>query len=349
MLGISVDSVWTHMAFAKQMGLKYPLLADFQPRGDVASKYGLYLADKGITARATVIVDKKGKVAWVKQEEIPAGARQQGHPRGACQARVGRALEPRLPSFWSRRARRALLCSMAVHVARRAADGDRSASWPRTGPGAGAGRPRRRRAPRQTAPAPAPAPAPTDSTAPAASSAPSVVPATGYGWSTTPPKHHGVAPARAGATGAAGAPDAILPGFETLADGSTRLFVQLHQAGHVRRAKAAQGTLTYVLKGAHVDKRNNFNPLVTVHFNTPVTSARLVPHGSDLWFVVDLRAQRDADGDDGRDEGRRRDAPHRVPQGRLPAAADGSPAARRRAPPTPAPAASAPRPPSPAA
>ena len=70
-LGISVDSVWAHMAFAKQMGLKYPLLADFQPRGEVAGKFGLYLADKGITARATVIVDKKGKVAWVKQEEIP--------------------------------------------------------------------------------------------------------------------------------------------------------------------------------------------------------------------------------------------------------------------------------------
>ncbi|HEY6458634.1 MAG TPA: redoxin domain-containing protein, partial [Polyangiaceae bacterium] len=60
-LGISVDSAWTHMAFAKQMRLEYPLLADFQPRGDVASKYGLFLADKGITARATVIVDKKGK------------------------------------------------------------------------------------------------------------------------------------------------------------------------------------------------------------------------------------------------------------------------------------------------
>jgi peroxiredoxin len=70
-LGISVDSVWTHMAFAKQMGLGYPLLADFQPRGEVASKYGLFFADKGITARATVIIDKKGKVAWVKQEEIP--------------------------------------------------------------------------------------------------------------------------------------------------------------------------------------------------------------------------------------------------------------------------------------
>jgi len=70
-LGISVDSSWTHMAFAKQLGIKYPLLADFQPRGEVASKYGLFLADKGITARATVIVDKQGKVAWVKEQEIP--------------------------------------------------------------------------------------------------------------------------------------------------------------------------------------------------------------------------------------------------------------------------------------
>jgi peroxiredoxin len=70
-LGISVDSTWAHLAFAKHMNIKYPLLADFQPRGDVASKYGLYLADKGITSRATVIVGKNGKVAWLKEEQIP--------------------------------------------------------------------------------------------------------------------------------------------------------------------------------------------------------------------------------------------------------------------------------------
>jgi peroxiredoxin len=69
LLGISVDSKWAHLAFAKQMGLKYPLLADFQPRGEVAKKYGLFLESAGITARATVIVDKAGKVAWVRQEE----------------------------------------------------------------------------------------------------------------------------------------------------------------------------------------------------------------------------------------------------------------------------------------
>jgi peroxiredoxin len=69
-LGISVDSKWSHLAFAKQMALKYPLLADFHPRGEVASRYGLYLPDKGFTARATVIVDKKGKVAWVKEQDL---------------------------------------------------------------------------------------------------------------------------------------------------------------------------------------------------------------------------------------------------------------------------------------
>lgn len=135
----------------------------------------------------------------------------------------------------------------------------------------------------------APAPAGTDTAAPAASSAPAVTPATGYGWSTTPPRH-APRPRSPGRTAhASQAPDAILPGFETLADGSTRLFVQLTRPVKYD-VKPARGVLTYVLKGAYADKRNNFNPLVTVHFNTPVTSARLVPHGRDLWFVVDLRA-----------------------------------------------------------
>jgi mycoredoxin-dependent peroxiredoxin len=66
-LGISVDSTWTHQAFAKAMGINYPLLADFHPKGAVASTFGLYNADKGTTLRATVIVDKAGKVAWAQE------------------------------------------------------------------------------------------------------------------------------------------------------------------------------------------------------------------------------------------------------------------------------------------
>jgi peroxiredoxin len=66
-LGISVDSAWTHQAFAKQMGIGYPLLADFHPKGAVAEKFGLYNADRGFTKRATVIVDKAGKVAFAQE------------------------------------------------------------------------------------------------------------------------------------------------------------------------------------------------------------------------------------------------------------------------------------------
>jgi len=70
-LGISVDSVWAHKAFAKQLGLGYPLLADFHPKGETARMYGLYLEDKGITARATVIIDKTGTVRHVDVYDVP--------------------------------------------------------------------------------------------------------------------------------------------------------------------------------------------------------------------------------------------------------------------------------------
>jgi len=70
-LGLSVDSVWSHKAFAEKMGIRYPLLADFQPRGAVADKFGVYLADKGITGRAIAIIDRKGNVAWFKNYDIP--------------------------------------------------------------------------------------------------------------------------------------------------------------------------------------------------------------------------------------------------------------------------------------
>jgi len=71
LLGVSVDSAWSHKAYAEKMGIKYSLLADFNPRGAMADKYGIYLAEKGITGRAIVIVGKDGKVAWMKNYDIP--------------------------------------------------------------------------------------------------------------------------------------------------------------------------------------------------------------------------------------------------------------------------------------
>ncbi|HEY2798808.1 MAG TPA: peroxiredoxin [Thermoanaerobaculia bacterium] len=70
-LGISVDSIWAHRAFAAQQGITYPLLADFQPRGAVAEKYGVYLPEKGISARTAFIVGKDGRIKEIVASDIP--------------------------------------------------------------------------------------------------------------------------------------------------------------------------------------------------------------------------------------------------------------------------------------
>jgi len=67
-LGISIDSVYSHKAWADSLGLKHRLLSDMG--GNVAKTYGMYLDDKFITKRATVIVDKTGTVKYVKVQEI---------------------------------------------------------------------------------------------------------------------------------------------------------------------------------------------------------------------------------------------------------------------------------------
>lgn len=71
-LGISVDSIPSHVAFAKSLGniSKYPLLADFHPKGEVAKKYGVWIEDKGINERAIIIVDKQGKIAYIDVHDI---------------------------------------------------------------------------------------------------------------------------------------------------------------------------------------------------------------------------------------------------------------------------------------
>jgi peroxiredoxin len=64
LLGISVDGVWCHEAFAKDRHLRFPLLADFEPKAEVARKYGAYRASDGICERALFVIDKKGVIFW---------------------------------------------------------------------------------------------------------------------------------------------------------------------------------------------------------------------------------------------------------------------------------------------
>jgi peroxiredoxin len=64
MLGISVDGVWCHRAFAESRKLHFPLLADFEPKGDVARAFGVYRTAEGISERALFVVDGNGVVRW---------------------------------------------------------------------------------------------------------------------------------------------------------------------------------------------------------------------------------------------------------------------------------------------
>jgi peroxiredoxin len=64
LLGISVDGAWCHEAFTKDRHLHFPLLADFEPKGAVARKYGAYRDEDGTTERALFVIDDKGMIAW---------------------------------------------------------------------------------------------------------------------------------------------------------------------------------------------------------------------------------------------------------------------------------------------
>ena len=64
LLGISVDGSWCHEAFTKDRHLHFPLLADFEPKGAVARKYGAYREEDGTTERALFVIDDKGVIAW---------------------------------------------------------------------------------------------------------------------------------------------------------------------------------------------------------------------------------------------------------------------------------------------
>ncbi len=76
LLGISVDGIWCHAAFAKARNLKFPLLADFEPKGEVARRYGVYRAADGTTERALFVVDPAGVIRWsyLSPVEVNPGA-----------------------------------------------------------------------------------------------------------------------------------------------------------------------------------------------------------------------------------------------------------------------------------
>jgi peroxiredoxin len=64
LLGISVDGVWCHRAFAQARGLRFPLLSDFEPKGEVSRAYGAYRRKEGFSERALFVIDAEGVIRW---------------------------------------------------------------------------------------------------------------------------------------------------------------------------------------------------------------------------------------------------------------------------------------------
>jgi peroxiredoxin len=64
LLGISVDGIWCHLAFEHDRHLHFPLLSDFEPKGQVARRYGVYRAQDGTSERALFVLDGEGIIRW---------------------------------------------------------------------------------------------------------------------------------------------------------------------------------------------------------------------------------------------------------------------------------------------
>lgn len=62
-LGISVDGRFAQGAFARSLGLEHTvLLADFEPKGEVARRYGVYAEERGTATRSVFVIDRDGIV-----------------------------------------------------------------------------------------------------------------------------------------------------------------------------------------------------------------------------------------------------------------------------------------------
>ena len=71
LVGISVDSASCHGAFREKLGLTFPLLADFHPKGAVCEAYGALIAERGHANRSLVLVGPGGDVEWSHAAPTP--------------------------------------------------------------------------------------------------------------------------------------------------------------------------------------------------------------------------------------------------------------------------------------
>jgi peroxiredoxin len=91
-VAISVDGIWSHIAFARDRKLQFPVLSDFEPKGAVSKLYGAYQDDVGESARALFVLDGKGVIRWSYLSPVGVNPGADGilaaletlHPQGAA-------------------------------------------------------------------------------------------------------------------------------------------------------------------------------------------------------------------------------------------------------------------------
>lgn len=64
LIAVSVDGIWCHLAYGKERKFGFPVLSDFEPKGDVSRKYGVYRQESGTSERALYLIDKDGVIRW---------------------------------------------------------------------------------------------------------------------------------------------------------------------------------------------------------------------------------------------------------------------------------------------
>jgi peroxiredoxin len=64
LLGVSVDGAWCHLAFSQDRKFRFPLVSDFEPKGEVARAYGVYSQAEGVSERALFVIDDQGIIQW---------------------------------------------------------------------------------------------------------------------------------------------------------------------------------------------------------------------------------------------------------------------------------------------
>lgn len=98
LIGISVDGVWCHSAFARDRKLHFPLLADFEPKGAVSRLYGAYREDDGTSERALFVLDGDGIIHWSYCSPISVNPGADGI-LNALESLAAKSASPRAESF----------------------------------------------------------------------------------------------------------------------------------------------------------------------------------------------------------------------------------------------------------